>query len=190
MDQEYFSVSQMVDMAINCYELNNTKETKKAIREAIVRDLNANGVWEQHTEEKGKRVLHFFDYPTVTQTLHVNLGRYFKKRSGEAWKRAEELNENYYKNRPFLEEILSSEENDDITSKIYYYQTDYQKKLNDVMLLALFNKFFMLDEEQLKKDLKKQEEKIDGEITPSQAAASDRTSSIQKIYENYVTPRE
>ena len=186
MENSNYTVVQMVDYATNLYELDPTKSSKRATREAIVRDLKAQGVWDKNVQVNGTKTFHFIDQATAIDTIHVRLLKYFKKRAGKAWVLAEQLNNSYQKH---LDEMTGDDKLDYYVNTVSYQRTQFQEKLNDIMLQALFEKFFSLDTVRLEEDLLKVQLIEDGEVTPAQAAAYDRTKSFEAIFKNYITEK-
>ena len=177
MKENMITIPEMIDLAHSYYLIIGSKN---ATREAIIRDLKRQKVFDKNVVKNGKKVTHYFDQNTVNKTLYINLRDYFSKRAGRAWQRAMELNSDFEQNPP--------EPDEDIP--IYkYIENDFQKKLNDVMLAALFNKFFTINKERLKRDLLSVQISTEGEYSPAQAAAYDRTVTIEAIIENYVTEK-
>ena len=187
MQNDMVTVSQMVDTATSYYALNPSKASKRATREAIVRDLQKQGVWDQNIKVVGsKREVHYFDQNTFTHTIYTRLKNYFKKRASDAWRLAEEMSEEYRKHMDYIptEDELKFE-----VPTVSYNRTEFDVKLHDIMIQALFEKFFNLDTDRLEHDLLVAQYADNDYLSPEQAVAKKNTSSFKAIFENYISEK-
>lgn len=144
--QMRYDVQQIIDKAINFYDLPNTANTTKAYREKIVRSLKDQGKWND-SKKRGQT----FDEDTVRHTLRT-LKVYFEKRSGSKYlarkRKKQEMEEDY------LEQMANTEEHYDDGD---YHENDipyrYLERRHEFMLEALFFKAFDFDEDRYRRDM-------------------------------------
>ena len=180
LKKDYLTISQMVDTAIGHYGIEPTKANKRAVRETMVRELKKDmDSWNSHTEyPKGKKPVQYYDPATVSKIIYTDLADYFKKRASAGWKLAQKYNENYYAH---MEEIENYEDN---ATLIPY---NYRQRIQDIMIRAIFEKFYNIDEESLIKDMIISENIEEGEMTGPQALAYEKIKDFQSIKENYLS---
>ena len=142
--QMNYTVNQMVDRAILHYDLPDKANDNKAYREKIVRTLKNQGLWDD-TKKRGN----VFDEDTVRKILYNVLKTYFEKRSGAKYAKRIQMEEKQ------LEQYSNTEEYYDDDGEIHENEIPryYFERKRDLMLEALFNKFFILDEKKYKRDM-------------------------------------
>ena len=147
-------LSEFIDDMIQKYQIEETKNIKKSLRRKFVTELEAMGQWDKaNSKTFGRNRTKVFNYE-ILDRLEKRCERYLVKKSGFDFDKFKDYksnidSENYFE-EPTEDELKDMHERAVFRS---WAGSISKEEIRDVMLTALFEKFFTpLDVEQWQKD--------------------------------------
>ena len=147
-------LSDFMDDMIQKYQIEETKDIQKKLRIKFVRELEAMGEWEKaNSKTFGRNRTKVFNYE-ILDRLEKRCERYLVKKSGFDFDKFKDYksnidSENYFE-EPTEDELKDMHEKAVFRS---WAGSISKEEIRDVMLTALFEKFFTpIDVEQWQKD--------------------------------------
>ena len=147
-------LSDFMDDMIQKYQIEETKDIQKKLRIKFVRELEAMGEWEKaNSKTFGRNRTKVFNYE-ILDRLEKRCERYLVKKSGFDFDKFKDYksnidSENYFE-EPTEDELKDMHEKAVFRS---WAGSISKEEIRDVMLTALFEKFFTsIDIEQWQKD--------------------------------------
>lgn len=147
-------LSEFIDDMIQKYQIEEIKNIKKSLRRKFVTELEAMGEWDKAKYKTfGRNRTKVFKYE-ILDRLEERCQAYLVKKSGNDYNKFKDYQrsidgENYFKE-------LTEDELKDIQEKVAFRSwagSISKEEIRDVMLTALFEKFFTpLDVDQWQKD--------------------------------------
>lgn len=147
-------LSEFIDDMIQKYQIEETKNIKKSLRRKFVTELEAMGQWDKaNSKTFGRNRTKVFNYE-ILDRLEKRCERYLVKKSGFDFDKFKDYKSNIDSENYFEE--ATEDELKDMHEKAVFRSWDgsiSKEEIRDVMLTALFEKFFTpLDVEQWQKD--------------------------------------
>ena len=147
-------LSEFIDDMIQKYQIEETKNIKKSLRRKFVTELEAMGQWDKaNSKTFGRNRTKVFNYE-ILDRLEKRCERYLVKKSGFDFDKFKDYKSNINSENYFEE--LAEDELKDMHEKAVFRSwagSISKEEIRDVMLTALFEKFFTpLDVEQWQKD--------------------------------------
>lgn len=152
-------LSEFIDDMIQKYQIEETKNIKKSLRRKFVTELEAMGEWDKAKYKTfGRNRTKVFNYE-ILDRLEKRCERYLVKKSGYDFDKFKDYknnidSENYFEE--LTEDELTKDELKDMHEKAVFRSwagSISKEEIRDVMLTALFEKFFTsIDIEQWQKD--------------------------------------
>ena len=147
-------LSDFMDDMIQKYQIEETKDIQKKLRIKFVRELEAMGEWEKaNSKTFGRNRTKVFNYE-ILDRLEKRCERYLVKKSGFDFDKFKDYKSNI-DSENYFEEATEDELKDMHERAVFrsWAGSISKEEIRDVMLTALFEKFFTpLDVEQWQKD--------------------------------------
>jgi hypothetical protein len=152
-------LSEFIDDMIQKYQIEETKNIKKSLRRKFVTELEAMGEWDKAKYKTfGRNRTKVFNYE-ILDRLEKRCERYLVKKSGYDFDKFKDYKNNIDSENYFEEltaDELTADELKDMHEKAVFRSwagSISKEEIRDVMLTALFEKFFTsIDIEQWQKD--------------------------------------
>ena len=147
-------LSEFINDMIQKYEIEETKDIQKSLRIKFVRELEAMGQWDKaNSKTFGRNRTKVFNYE-ILDRLEKRCQPYLIKKSGYDFDKFKDYKSNIDSENYFEE--LTEDELKDIHERTVFRSwagSISKEEIRDVMLTALFEKFFTsIDIEQWQKD--------------------------------------
>jgi hypothetical protein len=147
-------LSEFIDDMIQKYQIEETKNIKKSLRRKFVTELEAMGQWDKaNSKTFGRNRTKVFNYE-ILDRLEKRCERYLVKKSGFDFDKFKDYKSNI-DSENYFEEATEDELKDMHEKAVFrsWAGSISKEEIRDVMLTALFEKFFTpLDVEQWQKD--------------------------------------
>ncbi|MBS5553995.1 MAG: hypothetical protein KHX15_05105 [Streptococcus mitis] len=147
-------LSEFIDDMIQKYQIEETKNIKKSLRRKFVTELEAMGQWDKaNSKTFGRNRTKVFNYE-ILDRLEKRCERYLVKKSGFDFDKFKDYKSNI-DSENYFEEATEDELKDMHERAVFrsWAGSISKEEIRDVMLTALFEKFFTpLDVEQWQKD--------------------------------------
>ena len=147
-------LSEFIDDMIQKYQIEETKNIKKSLRRKFVTELEAMGQWDKaNSKTFGRNRTKVFNYE-ILDRLEKRCERYLVKKSGFDFDKFKDYKSNI-NSENYFEELAEDELKDMHERAVFrsWAGSISKEEIRDVMLTALFEKFFTpLDVEQWQKD--------------------------------------
>ena len=147
-------LSEFINDMIQKYEIEETKDIQKSLRIKFVRELEAMGQWDKaNSKTFGRNRTKVFNYE-ILDRLEKRCERYLVKKSGFDFDKFKDYKSNI-DSENYFEEATEDELKDMHEKAVFrsWAGSISKEEIRDVMLTALFEKFFTpLDVEQWQKD--------------------------------------
>ena len=147
-------LSEFINDMIQKYEIEETKDIQKSLRIKFVRELEAMGQWDKaNSKTFGRNRTKVFNYE-ILDRLEKRCERYLVKKSGFDFDKFKDYKSNI-DSENYFEEATEDELKDMHERAVFrsWAGSISKEEIRDVMLTALFEKFFTpLDVEQWQKD--------------------------------------
>ena len=147
-------LSEFIDDMIQKYQIEETKNIKKSLRRKFVTELEAMGQWDKaNSKTFGRNRTKVFNYE-ILDRLEKRCERYLVKKSGFDFDKFKDYKSNI-DSENYFEEATEDELKDMHERAVFrsWAGSISKEEIRDVMLTALFEKFFTpLDIEQWQKD--------------------------------------
>ena len=147
-------LSDFMDDMIQKYQIEETKDIQKKLRIKFVRELEAMGEWEKaNSKTFGRNRTKVFNYE-ILDRLEKRCERYLVKKSGFDFDKFKDYKSNI-NSENYFEELAEDELKDMHERAVFrsWAGSISKEEIRDVMLTALFEKFFTpIDIEQWQKD--------------------------------------
>ena len=147
-------LSEFIDDMIQKYQIEETKNIKKSLRRKFVTELEAMGEWDKAKYKTfGRNRTKVFNYE-ILDRLEKRCERYLVKKSGFDFDKFKDYKSNI-DSENYFEEATEDELKDMHERAVFrsWAGSISKEEIRDVMLTALFEKFFTpLDVEQWQKD--------------------------------------
>ena len=147
-------LSEFIDDMIQKYQIEETKNIKKSLRRKFVTELEAMGQWDKaNSKTFGRNRTKVFNYE-ILDRLEKRCERYLVKKSGFDFDKFKDYKSNI-DSENYFEEATEDELKDMHERAVFrsWAGSTSKEEIRDVMLTALFEKFFTpLDVEQWQKD--------------------------------------
>ena len=147
-------LSEFIDDMIQKYQIEETKNIKKSLRRKFVTELEAMGQWDKAKYKTfGRNRTKVFNYE-ILDRLEKRCERYLVKKSGFDFDKFKDYKSNI-DSENYFEEATEDELKDMHEKAVFrsWAGSISKEEIRDVMLTALFEKFFTpLDVEQWQKD--------------------------------------
>jgi putative uncharacterized protein orf8 len=178
-------LSEFIDDMIQKYQIEETKNIKKSLRRKFVTELEAMGQWDKaNSKTFGRNRTKVFNYE-ILDRLEKRCERYLVKKSGFDFDKFKDYKSNI-DSENYFEEATEDELKDMHERAVFrsWAGSISKEEIRDVMLTALFEKFFTsIDIEQWQKDsdfLTIVDANDDGESSFEYYRAKERYSSHNK----------
>ena len=147
-------LSEFIDDMIQKYQIEEIKNIKKSLRRKFVTELEAMGQWDKaNSKTFGRNRTKVFNYE-ILDRLEKRCERYLVKKSGFDFDKFKDYKSNI-DSENYFEEATEDELKDMHERAVFrsWAGSISKEEIRDVMLTALFEKFFTpLDVEQWQKD--------------------------------------
>ena len=147
-------LSEFIDDMIQKYQIEEIKNIKKSLRRKFVTELEAMGQWDKaNSKTFGRNRTKVFNYE-ILDRLEKRCERYLVKKSGFDFDKFKDYKSNI-DSENYFEEATEDELKDMHEKAVFrsWAGSISKEEIRDVMLTALFEKFFTpLDVEQWQKD--------------------------------------
>ena len=147
-------LSEFIDDMIQKYQIEETKNIKKSLRRKFVTELEAMGQWDKaNSKTFGRNRTKVFNYE-ILDRLEKRCERYLVKKSGFDFDKFKDYKSNI-DSENYFEEATEDELKDMHERAVFrsWAGSISKEEIRDVMLTALFEKFFTpLDVDQWQKD--------------------------------------
>ena len=147
-------LSEFIDDMIQKYQIEETKNIKKSLRRKFVTELEAMGQWDKaNSKTFGRNRTKVFNYE-ILDRLEKRCERYLVKKSGFDFDKFKDYKSNI-DSENYFEEATEDELKDMHERAVFrsWAGSISKEEIRDVMLTALFEKFFTsIDIEQWQKD--------------------------------------
>ena len=147
-------LSEFIDDMIQKYQIEETKNIKKSLRRKFVTELEAMGQWDKaNSKTFGRNRTKVFNYE-ILDRLEKRCERYLVKKSGFDFDKFKDYKSNI-DSENYFEEATEDELKDMHERAVFrsWAGSISKEEIRDVMLTALFEKFFTpLDVEQWQND--------------------------------------
>ena len=147
-------LSEFINDMIQKYEIEETKDIQKSLRIKFVRELEAMGQWDKaNSKTFGRNRTKVFNYE-ILDRLEKRCERYLVKKSGFDFDKFKDYKSNI-DSENYFEEATEDELKDMHERAVFrsWAGSISKEEIRDVMLTALFEKFFTsIDIEQWQKD--------------------------------------
>lgn len=147
-------LSEFIDDMIQKYQIEETKNIKKSLRRKFVTELETMGQWDKaNSKTFGRNRTKVFNYE-ILDRLEKRCERYLVKKSGFDFDKFKDYKSNI-DSENYFEEATEDELKDMHERAVFrsWAGSISKEEIRDVMLTALFEKFFTpLDVEQWQKD--------------------------------------
>mgnify|MGYP000973036345 FL=1 len=147
-------LSEFIDDMIQKYQIEETKNIKKSLRRKFVTELEAMGQWDKaNSKTFGRNRTKVFNYE-ILDRLEKRCERYLVKKSGFDFDKFKDYKSNI-DSENYFEEATEDELKNMHERAVFrsWAGSISKEEIRDVMLTALFEKFFTpLDVEQWQKD--------------------------------------
>ena len=147
-------LSEFIDDMIQKYQIEETKNIKKSLRRKFVTELEAMGEWDKAKYKTfGRNRTKVFNYE-ILDRLEARCQRYLVKKSGFDFDKFKDYKSNI-DSENYFEEATEDELKDMHERAVFrsWAGSISKEEIRDVMLTALFEKFFTsIDIEQWQKD--------------------------------------
>ena len=147
-------LSEFIDDMIQKYQIEETKNIKKSLRRKFITELEAMGQWDKaNSKTFGRNRTKVFNYE-ILDRLEKRCERYLVKKSGFDFDKFKDYKSNI-DSENYFEEATEDELKDMHERAVFrsWAGSISKEEIRDVMLTALFEKFFTpLDVEQWQKD--------------------------------------
>lgn len=147
-------LSEFIDDMIQKYQIEETKNIKKSLRRKFVTELEAMGQWDKaNSKTFGRNRTKVFNYE-ILDRLEKRCERYLVKKSGFDFDKFQDYKSNI-DSENYFEEATEDELKDMHERAVFrsWAGSISKEEIRDVMLTALFEKFFTsIDIEQWQKD--------------------------------------
>ena len=147
-------LSEFIDDMIQKYQIEEIKNIKKSLRRKFVTELEAMGQWDKaNSKTFGRNRTKVFNYE-ILDRLEKRCERYLVKKSGFDFDKFKDYKSNI-DSENYFEELTEDELKDMHERAVFrsWAGSISKEEIRDVMLTALFEKFFTpIDVEQWQKD--------------------------------------